>query len=78
MPSPALLQMSAPGHLQTLGSRLKGVRFTPETGHWLARPLCASRQRIVDFHIDYARIKLGVATRTEAAIKAATWELIKP
>src|SRR5262249_31150095 len=23
------------GHLQTLGSRLERVRFTPETGHWL-------------------------------------------
>ena len=24
------------GHLQTLGSRLKKVRFTPETRHWAA------------------------------------------
>jgi DNA-binding NarL/FixJ family response regulator len=35
-------------------------------------------KRTVDFHIDNARIKLGAATRTEAAIKAAAGGLIKP
>src|SRR5215471_17112911 len=35
-------------------------------------------KRTVDFHIDNARIKLGAATRTEAAIKTATGGLIKP
>ena len=35
-------------------------------------------KRTVDFHIDNARIKLGAATRTEAAIKAAVGGLIKP
>jgi DNA-binding NarL/FixJ family response regulator len=35
-------------------------------------------KRTVDFHIDNARLKLGAATRTEAAIKAATGGLIKP
>jgi DNA-binding NarL/FixJ family response regulator len=32
----------------------------------------------VDFHTDNARGKLGAATRTEAAIKAATGRLIEP
>jgi DNA-binding response OmpR family regulator len=35
-------------------------------------------KRTVDFHIDNARKKLGVATRTEAAIKAAAGRLIEP
>jgi DNA-binding NarL/FixJ family response regulator len=35
-------------------------------------------KRTVDFHIDNARIKLGAATRTEAAVKAAAGGVIKP
>jgi DNA-binding response OmpR family regulator len=35
-------------------------------------------KRTVDFHIDNARAKLGVSTRTEAAIKAVTGKLIDP
>jgi DNA-binding response OmpR family regulator len=35
-------------------------------------------KRTVDFHIDNARNKLGVSTRTEAAIKAVTGRLIEP
>jgi DNA-binding response OmpR family regulator len=35
-------------------------------------------KRTVDFHTDNARTKLGAATRTEAAIKAATGHLIEP
>jgi DNA-binding response OmpR family regulator len=35
-------------------------------------------KRTVDFHLDNARGKLGVATRTEAAIKAASGHLIEP
>ena len=35
-------------------------------------------KRTVDFHIDNARVKLGAATRVEAAIKAATGRLIEP
>jgi DNA-binding NarL/FixJ family response regulator len=35
-------------------------------------------KRTIDFHIDNAREKLGAATRTEAAIKAATGRLIEP
>jgi DNA-binding response OmpR family regulator len=35
-------------------------------------------KRTVDFHIDNARVKLGAATRIQAAIKAATGHLIEP
>jgi DNA-binding NarL/FixJ family response regulator len=35
-------------------------------------------KRTVDFHLDNARMKLGAATRTEAAIKAAIGKLIEP
>jgi DNA-binding NarL/FixJ family response regulator len=35
-------------------------------------------KRTVDFHTDNARTKLGAATRTEAAIKAAGGRLIEP
>jgi DNA-binding NarL/FixJ family response regulator len=35
-------------------------------------------KRTVDFHTDNARTKLSAATRTEAAIKAATGRLIEP
>jgi DNA-binding CsgD family transcriptional regulator len=35
-------------------------------------------KRTVDFHLDNARRKLGAATRTEAAFKAAVGKLIEP
>jgi DNA-binding response OmpR family regulator len=35
-------------------------------------------KRTIDFHLDNARIKLGAATRIEAAIKAVTSRLIHP
>ncbi|MDF3839815.1 response regulator transcription factor [Cupriavidus basilensis] len=35
-------------------------------------------KRTVDFHIDNARLKLGVATRIEAVVKAASAGIIKP
>ncbi|MBY0579284.1 MAG: response regulator transcription factor [Burkholderiales bacterium] len=35
-------------------------------------------KRTIDFHIENARNKLGVSTRTEAAIKAASAGLIEP
>ena len=40
--------------------------------------ILALTKRTVDFHIDNARNKLGVATRTQAAIRAATGRLIDP
>jgi DNA-binding NarL/FixJ family response regulator len=35
-------------------------------------------KRTIDFHIDNARDKLGVATRIQAAVKAVTGRLIEP
>jgi len=35
-------------------------------------------KRTVDFHLDSARGKLGVATRTQAVVKAVTGRLIEP
>jgi DNA-binding NarL/FixJ family response regulator len=48
-----------------------------KTSAEIARKLRLAK-RTVDFHIDNARTKLAAATRTEAAIKAATGGLIKP
>jgi DNA-binding NarL/FixJ family response regulator len=48
-----------------------------KTSAEIARKLQLAK-RTVDFHIDNARIKLRAATRTEAAIKAATGGLIRP
>ena len=53
---------------------------------WVARgktsaeiaDLVSLSKRTVDFHLDNARIKLGAATRTEAAIKATIGKLIEP
>ena len=57
-----------------------------ETLTWVARGKTSAEiakilglsKRTVDFHIDNDRIKLGVATRTQAAIKAVTGKLIEP
>jgi DNA-binding CsgD family transcriptional regulator len=35
-------------------------------------------KRTLDFHIENTRIKLGVTTRIEAAIRAMTWHMIEP
>jgi DNA-binding NarL/FixJ family response regulator len=53
---------------------------------WVARGKTSSEiaqilgltKRTIDFHTDNARAKLGAATRTEAAIKAASGRLIEP
>lgn len=66
----------------------KSVELTDreiETLTWVARGKTSAEiaeilgltKRTVDFHSDSARAKLGVATRTEAAIKAMTGRLIK-
>jgi DNA-binding response OmpR family regulator len=57
-----------------------------ETLTWAARGKTSAEiakilglaKRTVDFHIDNARLKLGVSTRVEAAIKAAASRLIEP
>jgi DNA-binding CsgD family transcriptional regulator len=50
-----------------------------ETLTWVARgktsadiaKITGLSKRTIDFHLDNARVKLGAATRTEAALKAA-------
>ena len=57
-----------------------------ETLTWAARGKTSAEigqilgltKRTVDFHIDNARIKFGVATRIQAVIKAANGRLIQP
>jgi DNA-binding response OmpR family regulator len=57
-----------------------------ETLTWAARgktsaeiaQIVGTTKRTVDFHIDNARSKLGVANRTEAVMKAARDRLIEP
>jgi DNA-binding response OmpR family regulator len=57
-----------------------------ETLTWAARGKTSAEiaqilglsKRTIDFHIDNARDKLGVATRIQAAIKATTGGLIEP
>jgi len=57
-----------------------------ETLTWAARgktsaeiaQIVGTTKRTVDFHIDNARSKLGVANRTEAVMKAARERLIEP
>lgn len=57
-----------------------------ETLTWAARGktsaeiarILGTTKRTIDFHIDNARAKLGVANRTEAVMRAAQSRLIKP
>jgi DNA-binding NarL/FixJ family response regulator len=45
---------------------------------WEIGRILGLSKRTVEFHLDSARRKLGVATRTQALIKAATSNLIQP
>ena len=57
-----------------------------ETLTWAARGKTSAEiaelldlsKRTIDFHIENARAKLGVSTRIQAAVKAATGRLIEP
>jgi DNA-binding CsgD family transcriptional regulator len=57
-----------------------------ETLTWAARGKTSAEiaklldlsKRTVDFHIENARMKLGVSTRIQAAVKATTGRLIEP
>jgi DNA-binding NarL/FixJ family response regulator len=57
-----------------------------ETLTWVARGKTSAQiakmlnmsKRTIDFHLDNARLKLGAATRTQAAIKATVGRLIDP
>jgi DNA-binding response OmpR family regulator len=67
----------------------KGVQLNErevETLTWAARGKTSAEiglilglsKRTVDFHLDNARTRLGVATRTQAVVKAAAAQLIEP
>jgi DNA-binding response OmpR family regulator len=62
----------APRERETLTWAARGKTFS-EIGEILGLS-----RRTVEFHLDRARIKLGVPTRTQALIKAAVGQLIEP
>jgi DNA-binding response OmpR family regulator len=57
--------------LETLTWAARGKTF------WEIGEILGLSKRTVEFHLDNARRKLGVATRTQALIKAATGHLIQ-
>lgn len=68
-PKPVLLRER---EVQTLTWSARGKTFE-EIG-----TILSLSRRTVEFHLENARRKLGVATRTQALIKAATERLIQP
>jgi DNA-binding response OmpR family regulator len=58
--------------LETLTWAARGKTF------WEIGEILGLSRRTVEFHLENARRKLGVATRTQALIKAATGHLIQP
>jgi|SRR5579871_1187872 len=62
----------APRERETLTWAARGKTFS-EIGHILGLS-----RRTVEFHLDNARRKLGVSTRTQALVKAAVGDLIEP
>jgi DNA-binding response OmpR family regulator len=58
--------------VETLTWAARGKTF------WEIGQILGLSKRTVEFHIENARKKLGVATRTQALIKAATGQLIHP
>jgi DNA-binding NarL/FixJ family response regulator len=58
--------------VQTLTWAARGKTF------WEIGEILGLSKRTVEFHLENARRKLGVATRTQALIKAATANLIRP
>ena len=64
-----------------LGGAAEETEEAPKPGNTvIVSNLTATRtpKEKVDFHIDRAREKLGVATRVEAVVRAATEGFIKP
>jgi DNA-binding response OmpR family regulator len=58
--------------VETLTWAARGKTF------WEIGEILGLSKRTVEFHLENARRKLGVATRTQALIKAATGNLIQP
>jgi DNA-binding response OmpR family regulator len=58
--------------VETLTWAARGKTF------WEIGEILGLSKRTVEFHLENARRKLGVATRTQALIKAATGHLIQP
>jgi DNA-binding response OmpR family regulator len=58
--------------VETLTWAARGKTF------WEIGAILGLSKRTVEFHLENARRKLGVATRTQALIKAATGHLIQP
>ena len=58
--------------VETLTWAARGKTF------WEISQILGISKRTVEFHLENARRKLGVATRTQALIKAATGQLIHP
>jgi len=58
--------------IETLTWAARGKTF------WEIGEILGLSKRTVEFHLENARRKLGVATRTQALIKAATGHLIQP
>jgi DNA-binding response OmpR family regulator len=58
--------------VETLTWAARGKTF------WEIGEILGLSKRTVEFHLENARRKLGVATRTQALIKAATANLIRP
>ena len=58
--------------VETLTWAARGKTF------WEIGEILGVSKRTVEFHLENARRKLGVATRTQALIKAATGHLIQP
>jgi DNA-binding response OmpR family regulator len=71
-PLPADSVDLADREVETLTWAARGKTF------WEIGQILGLSKRTVEFHLENARRKLGVATRTQALIKAATGHLIEP
>jgi DNA-binding response OmpR family regulator len=79
-------RLARAGRVEPLPKGVSLAKREIETLTWAARGKTSAEiaqilglsKRTVDFHIENARAKLGVATRTQAVVKAATGQLIEP
>jgi DNA-binding response OmpR family regulator len=79
-------RLARAGRADTVPRNVALAKREIETLTWAARgktsveiaQILGLSKRTVDFHIENARNKLGVTTRTQAVAKAATGQLIEP